>query len=187
MRIFFFCFLVLVGQNSYAAEIAGVTVKETLQAADNTQLYLNGAGIRSKFFFDIYIAQLYMEHPAGSAAEVIAAPGKKRMIMHFLYEEVTKDKLVSAWNEGFGDNLDAEKLATLQEKINSFNTLFRTVKKGDIIELDYIPEQGTVVTISGKEMGVIEGKDFNDALLNIWVGPKPINEGLKTKLLNPHQ
>lgn len=187
MRIFLFCLLVLVGQTSYATEIAGVTVQKTLQAGDNTRLYLNGAGIRSKFFFDIYVAELYMEHPAGSAAEVIAAPGKKRMIMHFLYEEVTKDKLVSGWNEGFGDNLDAEKLATLQERINSFNNLFRTVKKGDIIVLDYIPEYGTAVTISDQKMGVIEGKDFNDALLNIWLGPKPINKGLKTKLLNPHQ
>lgn len=187
MRIFLFCFLLLASQPSYAIEIAGVTVHETLQAADATQLHLNGAGIRSKFIFDIYIAELYMEHPAGSAEEVIAAPGKKRMIMHFLYDEVTRDKLVSGWNEGFGDNLDAEKLATLQERINSFNSLFRTVKKGDIILLDYIPGQGTVVTISGQEMGVIAGKDFNDALLNIWLGPKPINKGLKTKLLNPHQ
>lgn len=187
MRIFLFCLLVLVGQTSYAIEIAGVTVQETLQVGDNTQLYLNGAGIRSKFFFDIYVAELYMEHPAGSAAEVLAAPGKKRMIMHFLYKEVTKDKIVAGWNEGFGDNLDAEKLAILQERIKRFNAIFRTVKKGDIIVLDYIPEQGTAVTISGQVMGVIEGKDFNDALLNIWLGPKPINKGLKTKLLNPHQ
>ncbi|MFW2364775.1 MAG: chalcone isomerase family protein [Desulforhopalus sp.] len=187
MRILFFCFLVMVSQTSYANDIAGVTVGDTLQMGDGTKLHLNGAGIRSKFFLDIYIAQLYMEHPAGSAEEVIASPGKKRMIMHFLYKEVTKDKLVSGWNEGFGNNLEPEHLAALKDRLDTFNTFFRTVKKGDIILLDYIPEQGTVVTISGQEVGVIGGKDFNDALLGVWLGPKPINKGLKTKLLKPVQ
>lgn len=185
MRILLFCFLVLVGQTSYATEIAGVRVEETQKTADGTELYLNGAGIRSKFFFDIYIAELYLEQPAGSAEEVIAATGKKRMKMHFLYEEVTKEKLVSGWNEGFSDNLAAENMATLKKKIDRFNSFFRTVKKDDTILLDYLPARGTVVTISGQEMGAIDGKDFNDALLKIWLGPKPINKGLKAKLLNP--
>jgi hypothetical protein len=49
--------------------------------------------------------------------------------------------------------------------------------------LDFFPNQGTVVTIAKQEKGVILGKDFNDALLRIWLGEKPVTKGLKEKLL----
>jgi hypothetical protein len=41
-----------------------------------------------------------------------------------------------------------------------------------------------VVTIAKEEKGVIPGKDFNDALLRIWLGEKPVNKGLKEQLLD---
>jgi hypothetical protein len=41
-----------------------------------------------------------------------------------------------------------------------------------------------VVTIAKQEKGVVPGKDFNDALLRIWLGEKPVTKGLKEKLLS---
>ena len=49
-----------------------------------------GPASRSKIVFDIYVAQLYLEHPAATAREVISADGRKRMVMHFLYDKVEK-------------------------------------------------------------------------------------------------
>jgi hypothetical protein len=167
-----------------AKEIAGVMVQETLQTEDGIMLQLNGAGIRSKFFFDIYIAELYLEHPSNVVSEVIEASGRKRVVMHFLYDKVEKDKLVTGWNEGFTENTKAEEVVKLQERIDRFNGMFADVKKDDIIVLDFIPEKGTVVTIANQEKGVVPGKDFNDALLRIWLGEKPVTKGLKEKLLS---
>lgn len=183
MRIFFLFCLLLIGVPATAGEIAGVMVQETIKADDGTVLQLNGAGIRTKMFFDIYIAQLYMEKPSASAAEVVAADGKKRMVMHFLYKEVTKDKLVEAWNDGFTGNTANEELARLQERIDRFNALFEDVKKGDVIVLDYDPAAGTTVIIKGQRKGSIPGKDFNDAMLKIWLGEAPVTESLKKELL----
>jgi len=106
------------------------------------------------------------------------------MIMHFLYKEVGRDKLVEGWNEGFAGNSQAEVVAKLQERIDQFNALFVDVKKGEEIILDFLPERGTVVTIAGQEKGVVAGKDFNDALLRIWLGKKPVSEKLKEELLS---
>jgi len=184
MRILVFFTLLLMALPAYAKEIAGVMVNDTLQTEDGTILQLNGAGIRSKLFMDIYIAQLYMEKPSASAAEVIGDKGKKRIVMHFLYKEVTKDKLIEAWNEGFKDNNSADDLTKLQERINQFNSLFVDVKKDDVIILDYAAATGTVVTIKGQKKGTIAGADFNDALLKIWLGEKPVNGGLKDNLLS---
>lgn len=184
MRILLLFCLLVIGLPVNAQEIAGVAVQETIKADNGAVLRLNGAGIRTKMFFDIYVAQLYMEKPAASAAEVIAAEGKKRMIMHFLYKEVTKDKLVEAWNDGFKGNTGSEDLARLQERIDQFNALFEDVKKGDVIVLDFAPATGTAVTVKGLQKGVIPGKDFNDAMLKIWLGDAPVTESLKKELLS---
>lgn len=58
MRILVFFTLLLIALPAYAKEIAGVMVNDTLQTEDGTTLQLNGAGVRSKLFMDIYIAQL---------------------------------------------------------------------------------------------------------------------------------
>ena len=70
-----------------------------------------------------------------------------------------------------------------QQRIDQFNAMFTDAKKGDVIVLDYIPNQGTKVTIAGTEKGVIPGKDFNDAMLLIWLGDKPVTKDLRAKLL----
>ncbi|MCP3889023.1 MAG: hypothetical protein GY702_09145 [Desulfobulbaceae bacterium] len=178
--------LIVIGmsvQNSGAREIAGVMVQESIQSENGVELLLNGAGIRSKFFFDIYIAELYLEQSAATAAEVIAGGGVKRIVMHFLYDEVGRDKLIAGWDEGFAENTTADTLKLIQERTIAFNELFVDVKKGDQVILEFTPGAGTSVMIAGEKKGVIPGKDFNDALLNIWLGEKPVTKKLKGKLL----
>jgi len=166
-----------------AAEIADVHFDESVTLAGIDQpLQLNGLGIRYKFFFKIYIAALYVQHKSTDAAELVSSSQAKRMTMHFLYDEVEREKLVDGWNEGFENNLSAEQLAALQPRIQQFNAMFETVRKGDVINLDYIPGKGTRVTIKGRDKGTVPGPDFNRALLNIWLGDYPVGDDLKQKL-----
>lgn len=173
------CLLFSFASVATALEIAGVQIPETI----NNDLTLNGAGIRSKFFFKIYIAELYLEHPAKTAEKVLNTAGRKRMTMHILYDEVTKENLVEGWNEGFGSNLGDEELKQLAPAIMQFNDFFVTVHKGDEIIFDYVPNTGTIVTIAGTEKGVIEGAAFNSALLSIWLGKEPVGDDLRDALL----
>ena len=177
--IFFCCFLFCFATTATALEIAGVQIPKTV----NTDLTLNGAGIRSKFFFKIYIAELYLEHPAKTIREVLDTPGRKRMIMHLLYDKISKEQLVEGWNDGFGKNLNDEQLKQLATKIMQFNAMFVTVHGGDEIIFDYTPGIGTVVTIAGVQKGVVEGAAFNSALLSIWLGKEPVGEDLRDALL----
>jgi hypothetical protein len=39
------------------------------------------------------------------------------------------------------------------------------------------------VSINTTEKGTIAGKDFNDLLLSIWLGDKPVGEKLRKELL----
>jgi len=180
MLKYVFClFLLFCSLSANALEIAGITVPETL----NTDLQLNGAGIRSKFFFKIYVAELYLEHPSNKASEVLDTAGRKRMTMHILYDEVAKEKLVDGWNDGFSENLTSDELENLSSKIQQFNDFFIDVHAGEEIILDYTPDSGTAVTIAGELKGTIPGADFNRALLSIWLGKAPVGDDLRDDLL----
>lgn len=178
-----FMLLVLFSTPVFAKEIADVNVPAQVTVGDGVTLHLNGAGIRYKFFFKIYIAELYLEHQASDVKKVIADEGRKRVVMHFLYHKVTKEDLTDAWSEDFHANLDDGQFAALEDRIKQFNSMFETVREGDEILLDYIPGKGTEVSIRGKAKGIIPGKDFNDALLSVWLGKNPISEDLRKELL----
>ena len=103
--------------------------------------------------------------------------------MHFLYSEVSKEKLVGGWNDGFENNHTKDELKKLKAQINQFNSLFINVKKGDIININFIPTTGTSVVINGKTVGLVEGDNFFTALLKIWLGDDPADSDLKNAML----
>ena len=175
----------LLGPIVYAGQIEGVAFPDqvTVGTADLT---LNGMGVRIKkvafIGVKVYAAALYLPGKEADPAKVLAADEPKQLVMHFLYKEVGKDKLLEGWNDGFKNNSGGA-LATLKDQIATFDGFWSDMKRDDVAVLTYIPGQGTKVEIKGKEMGVIPGKDFAAALFAIWLGPKPPNESLKKGLL----
>ena len=167
-----------------AQTVADIEIANSVSHSEqSTKLILNGAGIRTKFIFDIYIGSLYLEKKQSSANDVYKAKGEKRISMHFLYDEVSKEKLVNGWNDGFENNHSSEELSKLKDRIAQFNNYFVTVKKGDVVNLNFIPTTGTYVVINGKSMGLIQGDDFFTAVLKIWLGSEPADSDLKTAML----
>jgi len=184
-RIFLLCFvlvLIFAVQEGFGREIAGVAVPETM-SLNNKELVLNGAGIRKKFFVKVYVGALYLTAKRTTADQILSDGGPKRILMSFLYKEVSAEKLVDGWNDGFGSNNSPEELKALQDRIDQFNSLFATVHKGDVIRLDYIPDEGTRVLINDMLKGTVPGEDFSSALLKIWLGREPADGGLKDAML----
>lgn len=56
-----------------AKEVSGVQVADTV-TLDSQALQLTGAGVRSKFFMDLYVGSLYLPAALSSTAAVIDAP-----------------------------------------------------------------------------------------------------------------
>ncbi len=173
------CFLSI---DVHARDVAGVTVPEKITLAD-TALTLNGVGIRSKFFFDIYVGALYLPEKTKDAETAINMPGPKRVLMHFLYKEVSKENLIGGWNDGFRNNHSKEQFKALEAKLEAFNEFFLTVKRGDHITVDYLPETGTRVSINEQIKGSIPGEEFYPALLRVWLGKEPADSALKKGML----
>ena len=185
MKLFGLAFLIcLFSSLANAKEIADINFNESVKIEGADQLLkLNGLAIRHKLFFKIYIAALYVEQVSQDADALIQHTGAKRMTMHFIYDEVPREKLINGWLEGFEDNVSDDALALLKPRIDQFNAMFETLHKDDEVFMDYLPGQGTRVTIKGKNKGFIKGQDFYQALLKIWLGEDPVTDDVKSGLL----
>jgi hypothetical protein len=172
----------LLPPTSWALDVEGVEVPETTTVAD-ASLQLNGAGVRTKMFFDIYVGALYLPSKTTTTAEALDMPGPKQVTMTFLYKEVDREKLVTGWNDGFQQNQTPEQMAKLAERLQQFNELFVTAREGDVFIFDFLADGSTRVTLNGKQAGSIPGADFQRALLAVWLGDKPADKGLKKAML----
>jgi len=182
--VILFTWLALATQPIGAVTINGTDIPDTVSLPNSdTQLVLNGAGIREKFFLDIYIGALYLERPMHDPAAILADTGQAGILMHFVYSKVSKEKIIEGWTDGLAENLTAERMRAIKPRLDKFNSLFRTVVKGDVIYIDYLPESGTRVRINDEWRGSVEGNDFFRDLLRIWLGAKPVSKSLKRDML----
>lgn len=167
---------------AFGKEIAGIQVPETVTVNDQA-LVLNGAGIRSRFFIKVYVGTLYLQSPENDAPRVIAQPGPKSVRLHITYGEISSDQLTEALNDGFVANSTAAEIGTLKARIEQFRAMFPAVRRNDLVRLDLLPDGTTEVSINTNKRGAISGADFQNALLKIWLGDRPVDKSLKRAML----
>ena len=170
-----------------AAELAGVKLDDKLRLAPGgPELVLNGAGIRTRVIFKVYVAGLYLPEKKGTTREVLALAGPKRVAMTML-RNLGAQQLSEALAEGIRNNSSAAEQEALKARIEELLAIMNALgeaKKGDAILLDFLPDSGTRVVVNGQPRGKpIAGDDFYRALLRIWLGDKPVDGDLKGALL----
>jgi len=170
-----------------AAEVAGVKLDDKLRLAPGgPELVLNGAGIRTRTIFKVYVAGLYLPEKKGTTADVLALAGPKRVAMTML-RDLGAQQLSEALAEGIRNNSSAVEQETLKARIEELLAIMNALveaKKGDAILLDFLPDSGTRVVVNGQPRGKpIAGDDFYRALLRIWLGDKPVDGDLKKGML----
>lgn len=168
-----------------AVEVSGAKIDETVQAA-NTTLKLNGAGTRTKLFFKVYVAALYVVEPKTTLEEVVAEAGPKQINLTML-REISSDILGDAFMSGVKKNTSLAERAKLTNQFINFGQLFSTVpelKKGDVIAIQWVPNVGSIMSINGKKIGeTFPDIAFFNAILRIWLGANPVENNLKTQML----
>ena len=169
---------------SFAAGVEGVKLADKVQLG-GFELTLNGAGVRTRVFFRVYVGALYLQKKTGSTDAVLGDAGAKRIAMHML-RDLDAEQLFSALNDGLKKNHEPDQLARLEPQVKQLEGIFNAVKaakSGDVILLDYLPGAGTRVTVRGDDKGTIAGEEFNRALLRIWLGEQPADAALKKAML----
>ena len=182
--LFLLSSLILASFPAESVSIDGVEIPDTLTVANGgPTLVLNGAGVREKLFLDIYIGALYLPAKSGDAQAILSGKGPVCVAMHFLYKQVSREKITEAWEDGLAANHTVAEMQALQPQLEKFNALFRTMHKGEVIRICYLPGTGTEVRINGERSGYVEGETFFHALLGIWLGAHPVSNDLKQGML----
>jgi len=186
-RLFIAVWFVSALTAAQAAEVAGVKLDDKLRLTPGgPELVLNGAGIRTRAIFKVYVAGLYLPEKKGTTGEVLALAGPKRVAMTML-RDLGAQQLSEALGEGIRNNSTAAEQEALKARTDELLTIMNALgeaKKGDAILLDFLPESGTRVMVNGQPRGKpIAGDDFYRALLRIWLGDKPVDGDLKQGML----
>ena len=177
-------FALCLGGPAFGAEVAGVTLADKVSVGGQA-LVLNGAGVRTKVFFKIYVGSLYLPEKVGDLAGVLAR--SPRRIQMNLLRDLTADQLVGALVGGLNDNNSPAEMAAVKTSTDELVRImmrFKDVdaKKKDVLTLDFV-DGGTKVALNGEARGVIPGEAFNMALTRIWLGDKPAQGDLKKAML----
>jgi Chalcone isomerase-like len=166
-------------------ELEGVKLEPTVKVGAAT-LQLNGAGVRTRVVFKVYVAGLYVPHKSSNAATLLADKGARRVAITML-RGVDADTFVKALNDGLHNNHTDAQLAAMKPQIDALNAILISageVKKGDVIHFDYLPDAGTRTTLNGRALGgVIASDTFFTAVLRTWLGEKTSDAGLRKGLL----
>lgn len=163
-------------------KVGDVTLPEKIQAGD-THLLFNGAGIRKKLWWDLYVGGLYLKSKNGNDKGIIHADAPMAIKMHITSTMITGERMEEAIREGFDKSTKGE-IAPLTSRIDELITTFREeIKIGDIFDLVYIPGNGVKVYKNEKNAATIQGMDFKKALFGIWLSDDPVDKKLKENML----
>ena len=183
-KLFSLIICLLFVPTAHAAELGGVFVEDQITVGNGEQLVLNGVGLREKFWVDVYVGSLYLSKKTNSVADILSSQNAWRVQMDFVYEEVDKEKLVTAWREGFNMNQEKDVINAISDRMDQFYGFFNeNAVENDQFIIDYIPDQGTTVSKNNNVLGTIPGVDFKNALLEIWLGNFPADDSLKRDML----
>jgi hypothetical protein len=150
------------------------------------RLVLNGVGVRRRFVFDIYAGGLYVPQRASRTEELVTQPGPKRVALRFL-RDVDGELFVTSLHNGLKANHSESELARWKPQVDALTRTIQTIalaRRGDSVNFEYTPEDGTRVTVNGVTRGpLIPGADFYSAVLRVWLGETPADAGLKKGML----
>jgi hypothetical protein len=184
MKLTIIAGLIFFSSIAQSIEIEGVHLDESVVSENGDKLILAGAGLREKFWVDVYVGSLYLTSTSKDLAGILSSPKACRIQLDFVYKEVSSEKLLDAWREGFTKNQSTESQAILQDRIDQFYGYFaQSAVRGDRFILDYAPGVGTSIIKNDQKLGIIPGEDFRNAMLEIWLGNYPADSSLKENML----
>ncbi|OYU99742.1 MAG: hypothetical protein CFE45_11795 [Burkholderiales bacterium PBB5] len=177
----------LLGVAGAGAQAAATSTRfEPNVSLQGQALLLNGAGTRFRAVFRVYDMGLYTTRRVGTAAELLALPGPKRLQFTALRELPGTD-LGRLFIKGLGENSKREDVSRHIPSMNRFIEIFSGRSKlmpGDSFAMDFVPGKGTQFFIAGQPQGAPVGDDeFFTLVLKIWFGDSPADHLLKDALL----
>jgi hypothetical protein len=162
-----------------AQEVSGVSVPDNV-SLEGTSLHYQGAGVRSKFFIDLYVGSLFTQK---ADKNVIKSQDVSAIRLNIISGLITSEKMISAINDGF-DGATAGNTAPISAEIAEFIGVFsEEIVKGDQFTLVSTPGKGLATYKNNEKLSTINNDAFRQAVLSIWLGDEPADDDLKDDML----
>lgn len=162
----------------------------TIAAADGRTIDLvaAGSGVRKKFVVKVYAAALWYDAstPLSSRpVDNLALDDMARRLVMTFQRDVDGDNIVKAYREGFDKVWAGAKPGPdLATDLDEFLARFEGgVKKGESIELTYIPGEGLYTVVAGRAWPVVRTREIARSIWGIWLGPDPVSGDLRRDLV----
>ncbi len=176
--------VVVLSMTAVNAQIrVGKAVLPYEESFGEVDLKLNGAGIRSMLWIDLYAGGLYLQKKSKDPLKILDADETMVIKLNIVSGFVTQKKMIKAVKDGF-EKATFGNTKPLQDRISKFIKFFNEpIVRNDIFDIAYIKDEGVKAFKNGKELGVIKGRDFKYALFKIWLGDEPASEDVKKGML----
>ena len=150
------------------------------------ELVLNGTGVRAVLGFQGFEAGLYLSKRVGTAAQVLAQPGPRRLRLRML-NDVPAVEFVKALKKGIARNSSGTEMAAIAGGVQQLADAVAAVgevRNGDVIDLDFDPQRGLLLSINGASRSApIANEAVHAALLRSFIGERPYDKRLRAGLL----
>jgi hypothetical protein len=167
-----------------AREIRRVILPETVTVED-VPLLLNGAGVRTKLLFDVYVVGLYTPQKMQQPEAIIQLNTPRRLAITVL-RNVDANSLYVSLLDGLKNNVSSSEFSSFQAQIGQMESLFKrsgALQKGDTVVLDFTGQGLKMNVRAGQHTTDIASDAFARSVLRIWLGQKPADKKLKQVLL----
>jgi hypothetical protein len=181
-RLAFGLMALLLSLTAAAAEVGGVKLDDKASVGGK-DLVLNGAGIRTKVVFKVYVCSLYLPAKATDLAGVLAA--NPRRVQLNLLRDLSADDLAGALADGIKETSSTEQATAVKAQTDQLLSIMKSVgqaKTGEVVTMDFVGGE-TRVSFNGQSKGTIAGEPFNAALMRIWLADKPVQADLRKAML----
>lgn len=177
------CLLLAAPALAASVTVEGKTFPDTVTVEGKT-LKLVGAGLREKWFVDVYAMGAYSESGGCDSSAIVNADEPKHLRLEML-RNVSAEKMGDTIGGSFRDHMPAGASDKLKQQSDTFQGYFKEeCSKGSVLEFTYIPGTGTHLKQNGKSLGpVLDGPDFMKVLWDIYFGGKTCCKDLKKQIL----
>lgn len=165
--------------------INGVKLPRTIKFKSR-EIELNGVGIRSKLWFDIYTQALYLTKLSQDPVEILESNTLMAVRIQITSSLVSSRKFSKSINNGLQKSVGDEKWKGFKPQLDLLEKLINSevIVEKDVFNLVYNPDDESMWIIKNDVVkGQIPGIDFKKAFFGIWLSKNPIDKTLKKDLL----
>ena len=124
---------------------------------------------------EVYAVALYGNRPL-ERGQLLSSDVAKALRIEVMYEDDPGRRLALDWRRELVPTLEPAAVTHLRGA-------FAALKRGDVIQVEYVPERGTTVRVNKAVVVSEVNHELMLAFLDHWIGQRPVSEDLKRSLL----